>query len=73
MKIIENFDKRTHLSFIVKSKYKGVSVFIFVEASVNKNGIYEMFFRENGKKELLNPNLVIDKNEIEELIIKQLL
>ena len=32
-----------------------------------------MFFRENGKKELLNPNLVIDKNEIEELIIKQLL
>tara|TARA_R110000803_G_scaffold203483_1_gene269078 strand:- start:422 stop:640 length:219 start_codon:yes stop_codon:yes gene_type:complete len=71
MKITKNFGNRTHVSFIVNTKHKGVGMYVFVEATVDKKGIKDLYLRENGKNEALNPDH-LDRNALEELIIKQL-
>ena len=36
MKITKNFGNRTHVSFIVNTKHKGVGMYVFVEATEKK-------------------------------------
>jgi len=81
MKITQNFGKRngylqeTHVSFVVIANVKrraGAKLDIFVEASVDSTqGIKNIFLRENGTNKPVSLEHV-NKDELYELIIKQL-
>tara|TARA_R110000744_G_scaffold307206_1_gene415412 strand:- start:630 stop:869 length:240 start_codon:yes stop_codon:yes gene_type:complete len=79
MKLIESFGKRygyqqeVHLAFVITTGYKQkVLMEIFVEASVDKNGIRSISLRENGTHNNILEIERINKEELHELIIQQL-
>ena len=79
MRITQNFGKRqgygniTHVAFIVNAMYKrrgGVNLDIFVEATVDDNGIQTVSLRENGTNEMLSIEHV-NSHDLYELIINE--
>jgi len=82
MKLIESFGKRTgylneiHVAFIVRAKYQrraGAYLNIFVEAIIGAEGVRSVTLRENGTNVKLDIEHVVNKEELYELITKQLL
>ena len=82
MKLIESFGKRTgylneiHVAFIVRAKYQrraGAYLDIFVEAIIGAEGVRSVTLRENGTNVKLDIEYVVKKEELYELITKQLL
>jgi len=82
MKLIESFGKRTgylkeiHVAFIVRAKYQrraGAYLQIFVEAIIGAEGVRSVTLRENGTNVKLDIEHVVNKEELYELITKQLL
>ena len=79
MRITQNFGKRhgygniTHVAFVVHTMYKrrgGINLDIFVEATVNDNGIQTISLRENGTNEMLSIEHV-NSHDLYELIINE--
>lgn len=82
MKLIESFGKRTgylkevHVAFIVRAKYQrraGAYLDIFVEAIIGVEGVRSVTLRENGTNVKLDIEYVVNKEDLYELITKQLL
>ena len=80
MKLIESFGKRhgygknIHVAFLIETMYRrraGSMMEIFIEATVDGDGIRDVSLRENGTNDLLSIEQ-IDKPELYERIIKQL-
>ena len=80
MKLKKTFGKRhgygknIHVAFIIETMYRrraGAVMEIFIEATVDGDGIRHISLRENGTNDLLSIEQ-IDKPSLYELIIKQL-
>lgn len=80
MKLTKSFGKRhgygknIHVAFTIETMYRrraGAVMEIFIEATVDGDGIRDVSLRENGTNDLLSIEQ-IDKPSLYELIIKQL-
>ena len=80
MKLKKTFGKRhgygknIHVAFLIETMYRrraGAVMEIFIEATVDGDGIRHISLRENGTSNLLSINQ-IDEFSLYELILKQL-
>jgi len=80
MKLKKSFGKRhgygtsVHVAFIIETMYKkraGAMKDIFIEATVDRDGIRDVSLRENGTNDLLSIEQ-IDKRALYEIIINKL-
>ena len=80
MKLTKTFGKRhgygknIHVAFIIETMYRrraGAVIEIFIEATVDGDGIRHISLRENGTNDFLSIEQ-IDKPSLYELIIRQL-
>jgi|TARA_R100000781_G_scaffold82977_1_gene51078 hypothetical protein len=81
MRLIKSFGKRNgylqemHVAFLIKAKYQrrgGVFLHIFVEASIDAKGVRSVSLRENGTNDKLYIDHLEKKDDLYELINKQL-
>jgi hypothetical protein len=81
MKVIENFGRRKgyhelHIAFIIKAKYRrraGVNMEIFVEATLDSDGVRNISLRENGTNNILSLDLLDEKDKLYEIILNKTL
>jgi hypothetical protein len=81
MNIIKNFGTRkgyneTHVAFIIRVKYRrkgGAYIDVFVEATLDTDGIRSISLRENGTNQLLSAQHLEEEHKLYELILNQTL
>jgi hypothetical protein len=81
MNIIKNFGTRkgyneTHVAFIIRVKYRrkgGAYIDVFVEATLDTDGIRSISLRENGTNDILSVQHLEDEHKLYELILNQTL
>ena len=79
MTIIKNFGIRkgyneTHVAFIIRVKYRrkgGAYIDVFVESTLDKDGIRSISLRENGTNDILSVQHLEDEHKLYELILNQ--
>tara|TARA_Y100000114_G_C11678790_1_gene287560 strand:+ start:361 stop:606 length:246 start_codon:yes stop_codon:yes gene_type:complete len=81
MKLIKSYGHRkgyheNHVAFLIKAKYRrkgGCYLCIFVEATMDKSGIRNIYLREDGTNDTLNVENLEDEEDLYELILNQTL